>query len=328
MFVQRNGKDRPVVTHTGNNSGLLLNQPSRFHEQKVSSFGKPLLHHALVKKQNSSLCKQGLIYWKRTSLLDRTIIGVSWSFPRKAKNSLAVLKAKQIRSLSSATGVRSVAPELLAFSLPTQDTVTSCQLSGAQERCLQDQELAQAWTRGLLGSLLFSSNMTTLESLLEDLNFHVSYDVSADASLVCHAHGTPLPCSWGAAGAWHKSELFCLTHSYTGAKYSLSAREYSLFCFLLNTQIHLLLDPSVAWYDWSLQAPKKPCVTCWFFPVHSLYIVLNLTPDIQSKKWANSTGQFSVHCKYFLRGLHEFNLTFISAVCNSKWSLSGESLRS
>lgn len=205
--------------------------------------------------------------------------------------------------------MRSVAPELLAFSLPTQNTVTSCQL-GAQERCLQHQELAQAWARGLLGSLLFSSSMTTLESLLEDLNFHLSYDVSADASLVCHAHGTPLqPCSWGAAGAWHESKLFCLTHSYTGAKYSLSAREYSLFYFLLNTQIHLLL----AWYDWSLQAPEEPCVTCWLFLVHSLYIVLNLAPDIRSKKWANSTGQFSVHCKYFLCGLHQFNLTFISA---------------
>lgn len=51
-FMQRNEKDRPVVTHTGNNlEGLFLNQPSRFHEQKVSSFGKPLLHHALVKNK-------------------------------------------------------------------------------------------------------------------------------------------------------------------------------------------------------------------------------------------------------------------------------------
>lgn len=46
-------------------------------------------------KQNSSLCKQGLIYWERTSLLHRTITGVSWNFKSKDKNSLVVLEVKQ-----------------------------------------------------------------------------------------------------------------------------------------------------------------------------------------------------------------------------------------
>lgn len=55
-----------------------------------------------------------------------------------------VLKAKQIPSLSATAGMRPVAPELLPFSLPTQGPTTICQLSGAQERYLQDQELAQA----------------------------------------------------------------------------------------------------------------------------------------------------------------------------------------
>lgn len=43
-------KGRPAVTHMRNNlEGLFLNQPPKFHEQWVSSFGKSLLHHALVK---------------------------------------------------------------------------------------------------------------------------------------------------------------------------------------------------------------------------------------------------------------------------------------
>lgn len=159
--MKRNGKDRPVVTHTANNlEGLFLNQPSRFHEQRVISFSKPLIHHALVEKQTSSLCKQGLTNWRRTSLLDRTITGVSWNFQSKAKNSLAVLKAKQIPSLSATASVRPLALELPAFSLPTQGSTTSCQLNGAQERCLQDQELVQAWAGGLLGSLFFSTSLT------------------------------------------------------------------------------------------------------------------------------------------------------------------------
>lgn len=69
------------------------------------------------------------------------------AFPEtsKVKNSLAILKAMQNPNLSSTAGVRPVAAEFLAFSLPTQGLPTSCQLiSGTQERCLQDQETAQA----------------------------------------------------------------------------------------------------------------------------------------------------------------------------------------
>lgn len=108
------------MTHRGNDpEGSLHNQPSGFHEQRASSFGKPLLHHATVEKETSSLGKQGLTNCKRPSLLDRTITDASWKFQSQAKNSLAVIKAKQILRLSATAGV---ALELLAFSLPPQGT--------------------------------------------------------------------------------------------------------------------------------------------------------------------------------------------------------------
>lgn len=51
----------------------------------------------------------------------------------------------QNANLSARASVRPMAAEFLAFSLPTQGLTTSCHLSsGAQERRLQDQELAQA----------------------------------------------------------------------------------------------------------------------------------------------------------------------------------------
>lgn len=159
--MQRNGKDRPVVTHMGNNlEGLFLNQPSRFHEQRVSSFGKPLLHHALVKNKPAAYASRDWRIEKGLPYLTEQSLAFPETSISTAKNSLAVLKAKQIPSLSATAGVSPVAPQLLAFPLPTQGPTTSCQLSGAQERCLQDQELAQAWARARLGSLFFSTSMT------------------------------------------------------------------------------------------------------------------------------------------------------------------------
>lgn len=143
-------KGRPVVTHMRNNlEGLFLNQPPKFHEQWVSSFGKPLLHHALVKNKPAAYASSDWHIEKGLPYLTEQLL----AFPEtsKVKNSLAILKAMQNPNLSSTAGVRPVAAEFLAFSLPTQGLPTSCQLiSGAQERCLQDQETAQAWLRGLL----------------------------------------------------------------------------------------------------------------------------------------------------------------------------------
>lgn len=151
-----------------NSDRFFLNQPPKCHEQWVSSFGKPLLHHALAKNKPAAYASSD---WKRTSLLDRTITAISWNFQSKVKNSLALLKIKQNPNLSARTGVRPVAAEFLASSLPTQGPTTSCQLvSGAQERWLQDQELAQAWARSLLGNISTLAWLCHIKSLLEELN--------------------------------------------------------------------------------------------------------------------------------------------------------------
>lgn len=100
--------ERPVVAHAGSSSeGSFSSQPAWFHEQGGSSFGKPSLHHALVRNRTAAYAsgdwhiERGLPYFPEQQL--------DFLKTSQGLNNLAVLEVKkQTPSLNATAGVRPV----------------------------------------------------------------------------------------------------------------------------------------------------------------------------------------------------------------------------